>query len=384
MKRREYLDKKINRYEPIEKIIKSKEKEYTDAVLYYEPFRRSYFRYFEDLFKIHHEIYFLQSFNLIEIKKTKLNYIFKFILNYAKINHDGKNYRLDNCIGTYKVTIGKDLIIKSVVKESLETNRHYDSNNRDKKNRQDIGDLVSSQFIAQSPFITLENLENFISYKLQKVIKHLELKDLDNKDLKELYFKLEINKIKSSPLKLKSIIKKFKHDGDTELMKNNSLWYINDNDKIFIKEIKIKSNIKNAFKIYEQLKGTTAIEELILSLGIEEFSKEDLNNIIRFYGDINREFHFKLDLEDYTDIDGNKFNVIEDLSTAIGKNRFGVYTNSEKGIHPYLGNRYKIEGNPDNLDNPIIGYYMGLPLRKIKYDYEYWYRKAFKENRKII
>lgn len=384
MRRKEYLDKKINKYKPNNEIIKSKEKEYIDAVLYYEPFRRSYFRYFEDLFKINHEVYYLQAFNLYEIKKTKLNYKFRFILNYAKISCDGKNYRLDNCMATYKVTISKDLRVDSINKESLESNRHYNSNNSDKKHRHIIGDLISSQFIAQSPFITLENLENFISYKLQKVIKHLELKDLDNKDLKELYFKLEINKIKSSPLKLKSIIRKFKYNGYTELMKNNSLWYTNENDELFIKEIKIKSNINNIFKIYEELKGTTAIEELILSLGIEEFSEEDLSSIIRFYGDINIEFHFKLDLEDYIDANNNKFNVIEDLTSAVGKNRFGIYINIRKGIHPYLGIRYKIKGNPNNLNNPILGYYMGLPLRKINYDYEYWYRKAFKKNRKII
>lgn len=132
MRRKEYLDKKINKYKPNNEIIKSKEKEYIDAVLYYEPFRRSYFRYFEDLFKINHEVYYLQAFNLYEIKKTKLNYKFRFILNYAKISYDGKNYRLDNCMATYKVTISKDLRVDSINKESLESNRHYNSNNSDK------------------------------------------------------------------------------------------------------------------------------------------------------------------------------------------------------------------------------------------------------------
>lgn len=381
---KKYLDKKINDYRPKNIISKGESVEYKDAAIFYEPFRRSYFRYFEDLFKIYHESYFIKSVNIYEIKKTSPKYIFKLALEYGKITFDGKNYRLDDCLDMYKVVINKNYSINTIKIEDTQSSRDYDLNGRDKKNRQDISDIVSNQYIAQIPFISKQNLEDYIVYQLKKVTKHLNLNDVDKKELKNLYFKYEVEEVKSSPLKLKSVIKKYKYDNDVELIKNNNLWYINDNDEIFVKSVKMESNIKDAFELYQEIKMITFPEELIFMLGLKEYDIQNLGDIDKITGTINKDYHFGVDFDRFYENAKNIYYVIEDLALLHNRSRFGIYADTNQGIYSYLNKRIAIDGHPDNLNSPILGYWMGIPLRKINYDYEYWYRKAFKDKRRII
>lgn len=381
---KQYLDKKINEYRPKNIISKGDSVECKDAVMFYEPFRRTYFRYFEDLFKVNHEVYFLKSFNIYEIKKTSPKYIFKVALEYGKITFDGKNYRLDNFLDMYKVLINKDLTVGATKIEDSQFTREHDSNGRDKKNRQDISDIVSNQYVAQTPFINRQNLEDYIVYQLRKFTKHLDLNDIDKKELKNLHFKYEVGTVKSSPLKLRSLIKKYRYDSSVELIKNNNLWYINDNDEIYVKSSTIESNIKDAFKIYEEIKTITFPEELIFMLGIEEYEVEPLGDVDKIAGNINKYYHFRVEFGGFYENAKNPYYITEDLALLHNRSLFGVYIDTKQETYSYLNKRIAIEGNPDNLNNPILGYWMGLPLRKINYDYEYWYRKAFKDKRRII
>lgn len=384
VKVKQYLDKKINEYRPKNTISRGDSVEYQDAAIFYEPFRRSYFKYFEDLFKVYHKTYFLKSFNIYEIKKTSPKYIFKVALGYAKINFDGKNYRLDNCLDMYKVLINKDFTVHTIKIEDSQSTRDYDSNGRDKKNRQDISDLVFNQYIAQTPFISKQNLEDYIVYQLRKVTKHLSLNDIDKRELKNLFFKYETDSVKSSPLKLKSLIKKYRYDNDVELIKNNNLWYINDNDEIYVKPSIIESNIKDAFKVYQEISMITFPEELIFTLGLEEYEIEHRGDTDKIIGNINKDYHFGVEFDGFYENARNSYYIIEDLALLHNRSQFGIYTDSNREKYSYLNKRIAIEGNPNNLNNPILGYWMGLPLRKINYDYEYWYRKAFKDKRRII
>lgn len=384
VKVKQYLDKKINEYKPKNMISKGDNEEYKDTIIFYDPFRRTYFKYFEDLFKVHHKSYFLKSFNIYEIKKTSPKYIFKVALEYSKITFDGKNYRLDNFLDRCKVLINKDLAVGIIKIEDSQFTRDHDSNGKDKKSRQDISDIISNQYVAQTPFISKQNLENYIVYQLRKVTKHLNLNDIDKKELKNLYFKYEMDAVKSSPLKLKSLIKKYKYDNSIELIKNNNLWYINDNDEIYVKSSIIESNIKNAFKIYEEIKMITFPEELIFMLGLEEYEIQPLGDVDKIIGSINKYYHFRIDFGGFYENAKNPYYIIEDLALLHNRSLFGIYIDTKQETYSYLNKRIPIEGNPNNLNNPILGYWMGLPLRKIKYDYEYWYRKAFKNKRRII
>ena len=383
-KTRQYLDKKINEYRPKNMISRGDSAEYRDAAMFYDPFRRSYFKYFEDLFKIYHEAYFLKTFNIYEIKKTSPKYIFKVALEYGKITFDGKNYRLDNYLDMYKILINKDFTVHTIQVEDSQYNRDYDSNGRDKKNRQDISDIIANQYVAQTPFISRQNLEDFVTHQLRKVTKHLSLNDMDKKELKNLYFKYEIETVKSTPLKLKSLIKKYRYDNDVELIKNNNLWYINDNDEIYVKSSTIESNIKDAFKVYQEISMITFPEELIFTLGLEEYEIEHRGDTDKIIGNINKDYHFGVEFDGFYENARNSYYIIEDLALLHNRSQFGIYTDSNREKYSYLNKRIAIKGNPNNLNNPILGYWMGLPLRKINYDYEYWYRKAFKDKRRII